>query len=147
MAENDTTIELPTEGGADTNEKPDKPDLRRSVRKQQVMIPLGVDSTNSRPETRTSSKTKHYANKDPEKLISGESGHSIDRSPVQPNKDPEELISGESGHDIDRSPVQPDSGNNVPEKLDLSGSGHNEGKNPMQLNTGKIVLSIPDINL
>ena len=45
------------------------------------------------------------------------------------------------------SPVQPDSGHNVPEKLDLSGSGHNEGKNPMQLNTGKIVLSIPDINL
>jgi len=124
MAENDTTIELPTEGGADTNEKPDKPDLRRSVRKQQVMIPLGVDSTNSRPETRTSSKTKHYANKDPEKLISGE-----------------------SGHDIDRSPVQPGSGQNVPEKLDLGGSGHNEGKNPMQLHTGKIILSLYDIHL
>jgi hypothetical protein len=124
MAENDPTIELPTEGGADTNEKPDKPDLRRSVRKQQVMIPLGVDRTNSRPETRTSSKKKHDANKDPEKLISGE-----------------------SGHDIDRSPVQPGSGQNVPEKLDLGGSGHNEGKNPMQLHTGKIVLSITDINL
>ena len=124
MAENDPTIELPAEGGTDTNENRDKPDLRRSLRKQQVMIPLGVDRTNSRPETRTSSKTKHDANKDPEKLISGE-----------------------SGHDIDRSPVQPDSGRNVPEKLDLSGSGHNEGKNPMQLHTGKIVLSITDINL
>ena len=124
MAENDPTIELPAERGTDTNENRDKLDLCRSVRKQQVMIPLGVDSTNSRPETRTSSKKKHDANKDPEKLISGE-----------------------SGHDIDRSPVQPDSGRNVPEKLDLSGSGHNEGKNLMQLHTGKIVLSISDINI
>lgn len=124
MAENNPTIELPAERGTDTNENRDKPDLRRSVRKQQVMIPLGVDSTNSRPETRTSSKTKHDANKGPEKLISGE-----------------------SGHNIDRSTVQPDSGRNVPEKLDSSGSGHNEGKNPMQLNTGKVVLSISDINL
>jgi len=124
MAENDPTIELPTEGSTDTTENRDKLDLRRSVRKQQVMIPLGVDSTNSRPETRTSSKTKHDANKDPEKLISGE-----------------------SGHNIDRSLVQSDSGHNVPEKLDSSGSGHNEGKNPMQLNTGKIALAISDINL
>jgi hypothetical protein len=124
MAENDPTIELPAEGGTDTNENRDKPDLRRSLRKQQVMTPLGVDVTNSRPGTRTFSKKKHDAGKDPEKLIPGE-----------------------SGHDNDRSPVQPDSGHNVPEKLDLSGSGHNEGKNPMQLNSGKIVLSIPDINL
>jgi hypothetical protein len=124
MAENDPTIELPAEGGTDTNENRDKPDLRRSLRKQQVMTPLGVDVTNSRPGTRTSSKKKHDASKDPEKLISGE-----------------------SGHDIDRSPVQPDSGRNVPEKLDLGGSGHNEGKNPMQLHTGKIILSLYDIHL
>ena len=56
MAENDPTIELPAEGGTDTNENRDKPDLRRSLRKQQVMTPLGVDVTNSRPGTRTSSK-------------------------------------------------------------------------------------------
>jgi hypothetical protein len=109
MAENDPTIELHTEGGTDTNENRDKPDLCRSVRKQQVMNPKGVDSTNSRPETRTSSNTKHDANKDPEKLISGE-----------------------SGHNIDRIPVQPDSDHNVPEKLDSSGSGHNENITSMQ---------------
>ena len=124
MAENDSSIELPTEGGTDTNENRDKPDLRRSLRKTQVMIPLGVDRTNSRPETRTSSKTKHNVNKDPEKLISGE-----------------------SGHNIDRSPVQSDSGHNVPEKLDSSGSRHDENRSPMKLNRGKIVLSISDINL
>ncbi len=56
MAENDPTIELPAEGDTDTNENRDKPDLRRSLRKQQVMTPSGVDRTNSRPETRTSSK-------------------------------------------------------------------------------------------
>jgi len=124
MAENDPTIELPTEGGTDTSENRDKLDLRRSVRKQQVMNPKGVDSTNSRPETRTSSKTKHNVNKDPEKLISGESGHYIDRSPEE----------SASGH-------------NVPEKLDSSGSGHDEDRSPMKLNTGKIVLSISDVNL
>ena len=83
MAENDPTIELPAEGGTDNNENRDKPDLRRSLRKQQVMIPLRVDRTNSRPETRTSSKTKHDANKDPEKLDLGGSGHNEGKNPMQ----------------------------------------------------------------
>lgn len=124
MAENDSTIELPTEGGTDTIENHDKLDLRRSVRKQQVMDPKAVDSTNYRPETRTSSKTKHNVSKDPEKLISGESGHYIDGG----------LEQSASGH-------------NDPEKLDLSGSRHDKDKSPMKLNTGKIVLSIFDVNL
>ena len=124
MAENDSTIELPTEGGTDTTENRDKLDLRRSVRKQQVMNPTAVNSTNYCPETRTSSKTKHNVNKDPEKLISGESGHYIDGG----------LEQSASGH-------------NDPEKLDLSGSRHDKDKSPMKLNTGKIVLSIFDVNL
>jgi hypothetical protein len=37
MAENDPTIKLPTEGGTDTNDKCDKPDLRGSLHKQQVV--------------------------------------------------------------------------------------------------------------
>ena len=124
MAENDSTIELPTEGGTDTTENRDKLDLRRSVRKQQVMNPTEVDSTNYCPETRTSSKTKHNVNKDPEKLISGESGHYIHGS----------LEQSASGH-------------SDPEKLDLSGSRHDKDKSPMKLNTGKIVLSNFDVNL
>jgi hypothetical protein len=119
MAENDSTIELPTEGGTDTTENRDELDLRRSVRKQQVMDHKAVDSTNYRPETRTSSKTKHNVSKDPEKLISGESGHYIDGS-------------------LEQSA----SGRNDPEKLDLSGSEHDKDKSPMKLNTGKTVLSI-----
>ncbi len=124
MAENDPTIKLTTDGGIDMNENCDKPDLRRSLRKQQVMNPKGVDSPYSCSETQTSSKTRHYVGKDPEKLITSESRHNIDRSPEELNSD-----------------------NKDPEKLNSGESRHNVGMNPMQLNSGKIVLSIDEINL
>jgi hypothetical protein len=122
MAENNPTIKL-TDGGKNTIDNSNKSDLRRSVRKHQVMTPKKVDSPKSRQETRTSSKARHDVDKDPEKLISGE-----------------------SGHNIDRSPIQLDSGNKDPEKLNSSESEHKVDMNPVQLHSGKIVLSIDEIN-